>query len=33
LPIADQLSAQRPDLKLDRGVLIAGTLCHDVGKP
>jgi hypothetical protein len=33
LPIADQLSAQPPDLKLDRGVLIAGTLCHDVGKP
>ncbi|HZA66507.1 MAG TPA: HD domain-containing protein [Geminicoccaceae bacterium] len=31
--IADEMSALMPDLKIDRDVLIAGALCHDVGKP
>ena len=28
-----QLQAQLPDLRIDRDILIAGALCHDVGKP
>jgi putative nucleotidyltransferase with HDIG domain len=33
IAIADQLCAQLPDLRIDRDVLIAGALCHDIGKP
>ena len=33
LALAEQLQAQLPDLRIDRDVLIAGALCHDVGKP
>jgi putative nucleotidyltransferase with HDIG domain len=32
LALAEQLQAQLPDLEVDRDVLIAGALCHDVGK-
>ena len=31
--IADELMEMFPDLKVDRDTLIAGGLCHDVGKP
>lgn len=31
--IADALTELFPDLKVDRDILIAGGLCHDVGKP
>jgi putative nucleotidyltransferase with HDIG domain len=31
--IADEMSTLMPDLELDRDLLIAGALCHDVGKP
>ena len=30
--IADAVMAQFPDLPLDRDILVAGALCHDVGK-
>jgi putative nucleotidyltransferase with HDIG domain len=33
LALADALRAQLPELKVDRDLLIAGALCHDVGKP
>jgi putative nucleotidyltransferase with HDIG domain len=33
IAIADQLCAQLPDLRIDRDILIAGALCHDIGKP
>jgi putative nucleotidyltransferase with HDIG domain len=33
LALAEQLQAQLPDLEVDRDLLIAGALCHDVGKP
>jgi len=33
LALAEQLQAQLPDLRIDRDILIAGALCHDVGKP
>jgi putative nucleotidyltransferase with HDIG domain len=33
LALAHQLSALLPDLKFDRDLLIAGALCHDIGKP
>jgi putative nucleotidyltransferase with HDIG domain len=33
MALADQLSDQLPDLKIDRDIVIAGGLCHDVGKP
>jgi putative nucleotidyltransferase with HDIG domain len=33
LAMAAELQAQLPDLELDRDLLIAGALCHDVGKP
>jgi putative nucleotidyltransferase with HDIG domain len=33
MAIADELCAQLPDLRIDRDVLIAGALCHDIGKP
>jgi len=31
--IADEMSALLPDLDVDRDLVIAGALCHDVGKP
>lgn len=31
--IADELKDMFPDLPVDRDVLVAGALCHDVGKP
>ena len=31
--IAGEMMAMFPDLRIDRDVLIAGALCHDVGKP
>ena len=31
--VADQMCALMPDLVVDRDILIAGALCHDVGKP
>ena len=31
--ICDELSDMFPDLEVNRDVLIAGALCHDVGKP
>jgi putative nucleotidyltransferase with HDIG domain len=33
LALAEALQAQLPDLAVDRDILIAGALCHDVGKP
>src|SRR5919106_5539273 len=33
IALADQLCALLPDLRVDRDLLIAGALCHDVGKP
>jgi putative nucleotidyltransferase with HDIG domain len=33
LALADALRGQFPELKVDRDLLIAGALCHDVGKP
>jgi putative nucleotidyltransferase with HDIG domain len=33
LALAEQLQARLPDLAIDRDMLIAGALCHDVGKP
>lgn len=33
LRIADEMAAIMPDLQVDRDILIAGALCHDVGKP
>ena len=33
LGIADEMSARFPDLVIDRDILIAGGLCHDIGKP
>ena len=31
--MADELVAMFPDLEVNRDILIAGALCHDVGKP
>jgi putative nucleotidyltransferase with HDIG domain len=33
MALADQLSGLLPDLRIDRDLLIAGALCHDIGKP
>ena len=33
IAIADEMTAMFPDLKINRDLLIAGALCHDVGKP
>ena len=33
LALAEQLQGQLPDLAIDRDILIAGALCHDIGKP
>jgi 23S rRNA maturation-related 3'-5' exoribonuclease YhaM len=33
LRIADEMSALMPDLEVNRDILIAGGLCHDIGKP
>lgn len=31
--VAEQMCALMPDLTVDKDILIAGALCHDVGKP
>ncbi len=33
MKMADELGAMFPSLKVNRDILIAGGLCHDVGKP
>lgn len=33
LRLADTLSEQFPEMEVNRDILIAGALCHDVGKP
>lgn len=33
LQIADTFIDQRPEVQIDRDVVLAGALCHDVGKP
>ena len=33
MALADADEAQLPDLEVDRDILIAGALCHDIGKP
>ena len=33
IAIADEMTAMFPDLQVNRDLLIAGALCHDVGKP
>ena len=33
IAIVNEMTAMFPDLKINRDVLIAGALCHDVGKP
>ena len=33
IALADEFSASNADLKIDRDIVIAGGLCHDVGKP
>jgi putative nucleotidyltransferase with HDIG domain len=31
--MAEEMAALNPDLAIDRDVVVAGGLCHDVGKP
>ena len=31
--LADELTAMFPELAIDRDILVAGAICHDVGKP
>lgn len=31
--IADEFTRSNPDLKIDRDIVVAGGICHDVGKP
>ncbi|MDX1540651.1 MAG: HD domain-containing protein, partial [Geminicoccaceae bacterium] len=33
MSMAEQMSRLFPDLEIDRDILIAGALCHDIGKP
>lgn len=33
MALADQLCGLLPDLRIDRDIVIAGGLCHDIGKP
>jgi putative nucleotidyltransferase with HDIG domain len=33
MALADQLCALLPDLRVDRDIVVAGALCHDIGKP
>lgn len=33
MALADEFAASNPDMKIDRDMIIAGGLCHDVGKP
>jgi putative nucleotidyltransferase with HDIG domain len=33
IAIADEFSAFNPDMQIDRDIVVAGGLCHDVGKP
>jgi 23S rRNA maturation-related 3'-5' exoribonuclease YhaM len=31
--LADEFAASNPDMKINRDIVVAGGLCHDVGKP
>lgn len=31
--IADEMAESNPDIRIDRDIVVAGGLCHDVGKP
>jgi putative nucleotidyltransferase with HDIG domain len=33
ISIADELARSNPDLTIDRDIVVAGGICHDVGKP
>lgn len=33
MAIADEFAASYPELEIDRDIVIAGGLCHDIGKP
>jgi putative nucleotidyltransferase with HDIG domain len=33
LQIVDTFQEQRPEIRVDRDIVLAGALCHDVGKP
>ena len=33
MALADEFAASNPDMKIDRDIVIAGGLCHDIGKP
>ncbi len=33
MAIADELAAAYPELEIDRDIVVAGGLCHDIGKP
>jgi putative nucleotidyltransferase with HDIG domain len=33
MAIADELATAYPELKIDRDIVVAGGLCHDIGKP
>lgn len=33
MKIADEMSALYPELEIDRDIVIAGGICHDIGKP
>ena len=33
MKIADEMSAHYPELEIDRDIVIAGGICHDIGKP
>jgi putative nucleotidyltransferase with HDIG domain len=33
MAIADEIAASYPELEIDRDVIVAGGLCHDIGKP
>jgi putative nucleotidyltransferase with HDIG domain len=33
IKMADEVAASNPDIKVNRDVIVAGGLCHDIGKP
>jgi putative nucleotidyltransferase with HDIG domain len=33
MALADEFAASNPDMTIDRDIIVAGGLCHDVGKP
>jgi putative nucleotidyltransferase with HDIG domain len=33
IAIADEFTASNPDMAIDRDIVVAGGICHDVGKP